>query len=586
MIELSVAQISERLAAQALTVCGHLLPGGKLCNQKEWVCGDITGAPGDSLKVCIHGPYSGQWRDWSNDADKGDLIDLWRCVKGGTQADAIKQAKAWLGIVEPVRVEERKVYAKPPAVKSEPLSDDGGAMKYLTNERCLKSSIVKRLKIEGAKEKRAIIFPSYSPAGELVNRSYRTLTAEKKVWQDKECAPSLFGWQALPQEAYATRTVLLSEGQIDCATWLQWGIPALSIPNGSGCAWVDFEWDNLAAFDTIYLAFDQDEAGRKITENVASRLGKHRCLIVAMPKKDANDCLKAGFIDEDAQDWIANAKTPKIKRIITAAEMEARLIAEIQPKEEAFTLGFFRGNWPYSGFYFRPGEVTIWGGFAHAGKSTMLNFMQSVLLAHEQRIFIASLELKVEVMLRKLARIYLGERLTDETARAFIKGVGTHLVFADIVGSMKQDELMEMMWFSFRRYGCTHFLIDSLMRIQDLEEDYPAQGTFCNRLQDFAKETGSHVHLVAHLGKPSQTVERPSMYAIKGSSLLVNNADNILLVCRNPEKEKLRKANRLTDDQEKTMHDTEVIIEKQRETGWMHTFKLKFDPFRYSFSKP
>lgn len=585
-MELTVAQISERLAAQAQTVAQFLLPGGKLCNGKEWVAGDVGGGPGDSLKVCIHGTYSGKWKDWSTDADHGDLIDLWRCVKGCTQAEAIKQVKAWLGIVEAVRIEERRSYSKPPAINSSLLSEDGGAMKYLTEQRCLRASIVRALRIEGSKEQRAIIFPSYSPSGELINRSYRTLDAKKKVWQDTDCAPSLFGWQALPEEAYKTRAVLLAEGQIDAATWLQWGIPALSLPNGTGAAWIDYEWDNLAAFDTIYLAFDQDEAGRKITENIATRLGKHRCMIVAMPKKDANDCLRADYDADDAKEWVANAKAPRLKRIITAVEMEARLIAEIQPKEEAFSLGFFRGNWPHTGFYFRPGEVTLWGGFAHAGKSTMLNFMQSVLLANQNRIFIASLEMKVESMLRRLARIFLGEKLDEDNATKFIRGVGTHLVFADIVGSVKQAELMEMMWFAFRRYNCSHFLIDSLMRIEDLEEDYPAQGMFCNRLQDFAKETGAHVHLVAHLGKPSQSVERPSMYSIKGSSLLVNNADNVLLVCRNPDKEKLRKANKLSDEQDKNMHDTEVIVEKQRETGWLHTFKLKFNPSRYSFSKP
>ena len=166
-----------------------------------------------------------------------------------------------------------------------------------------------------------------------------------------------------------------------------------------------------------------------------------------------------------------------------------------------------------------------------------------------------------------------------------MRGIGKHVVYADVVGSLKQDELMEMLWFSFRRYGCSHFMIDSLMRIQDLEEDYPAQGEFCNRLQDFAKETNTHVHLVAHLGKPNQNMDRPSMYSIKGSSLLVNNADNILLVCRNPEKEKLRKAMKLTEEQDRNMHDTEIIVEKQRETGWLHTFKLKFDPMRFSYKK-
>lgn len=581
MSDLTVKEISERLAGQALAVATMLLPGGRQHGQ-EWLCGDINGGPGDSLKVTIHSTYAGQWRDWSNDTDHGDLLDLWRAVKGITAAQAIKEAKAWLGIVDPVRQQAEKHYAKPPAVKTAPMTAGGKAITYLINHRHLRHEIVERLKIEGCAEKQAIVFPSYSPAGELVNRSYRTLDAKKKVWQDTDCAPSLFGWQALPEQAYRDRRVLLCEGQIDCASWLQWGIPALSVPNGSGCTWIDYEWDNLAPFDTFLLAFDADAAGQKIADAVMARLGKHRCLLVSLPLKDANACLQAGFTDEDARDWTTHAKVPKINKLVTAAEMEKRLVAEIQPKEEAFTLPFFKGHWPHSGFYFRPGEVTIWAGFTFAGKSTILNYFQSVALSNKIKIFVASYESKCEVQLRRLATIYMGESLDDDNAAAFVRQMGHHLIMADVVGSQSQDQLLEMMMFGFRRYGTTHFIIDSLMRIKDLEEDFPAQGAFTNRLQEFAKDTGAHVHLVCHLRKPTGT-EKPSMYLVKGSSLLVNNVDNVLLVTRNPEKERLRKACKLTPEQEKTMHDTEVIIEKQRETGWIHTYRLKFNPHRYTF---
>jgi twinkle protein len=582
MVELKVSEISERLAAQAQAVVAHLLPGAKL-HGNVMLCGDVGGSPGESLKIGISGTYAGQWRDWSNDEDKGDLLDLWRLSRGITPAEAIKQAKAFLGIVDPIRQLERKSYSKPFTIDSRPLNDAGKAMSYLRDKRGLRNSTVEAFKIEGLPEKSAIVFPSYSPAGDLVNRSYRTLEKDKRVWQDKDCAPSLFGWQALPESAYKAKTVLLAEGQIDAATWHQWGIPALSIPNGTGCAWIDYEWENLAVFDTIYLAFDQDEAGRKITETVAARLGKHRCMIVSMPKKDANDCLMAGFVAGDAADWITNAKVPKVKRLVTAAEMESRLLAEIAHKDPPFTLQFMARHWPYSGFWFRPGEVTLWGGFAGVGKSTFLNFLKSQLLADQTAIFEASLEMKVETTLRKLATIFNGEKLNDDSARAFVRGAGEYLIFADVVGSMKQEELMEMLWFAFRRYGCAHLMIDSLMRIEELEEDYPAQGQFCNRLQDFAKETGCHVHLVAHLAKPSQTVVRPSMYSIKGSSLMVNNADNVILVNKNPDKEKLRVQDKLTPDIDASTHDAEVTVEKQRETGWTGMFKLKFDKLRGTY---
>lgn len=581
MVELKVSEISERLAAQAQSVVTHLLPGAKL-HGGTMLCGDVGGSPGESLKIGVHGTFAGQWRDWSND-DHGDLIDLWRQSKGITAAEAIKEAKAFLGIVDAVRPYDVRTYSKPAKVDSTPLSEAGRAMSYLREKRGLYRETIAAYKIEGCPDRGAIIFPSYSPAGELINRSYRTLGADKKVWQEKDCAPSLFGWQALSDASYKAKTVLLAEGQIDAATWHQWGIPALSIPNGTGCAWIDYEWDNLAAFDTIYLAFDQDEAGRKITETVCGRLGKHRCLIVAMPKKDANDCLMAGFVAGDAADWIKGAATPKVKRLVTAAEMEARLVAEIANKDEPFTMPFMRKVWPYSGFWFRPGEVTIWGGFTGAGKSTMLNFVKSQILIEQTAIFEASLEMKVETTLRKLATIYNGSKLDEAAARSFVRGCGEYLIFADVVGSMKRDELMEMLWFAFRRYGCQHMMIDSLMRIEDLEEDYPAQGQFCNRLQNFAKETGCHIHLVAHLSKPSQTMTRPTMYGIKGSSLLVNNADNVLLINKNPEKEKLRAQQKLSHEDDRNTHDAEVIVEKQRETGWVGMFKLKFDPLKYTY---
>jgi twinkle protein len=117
-----------------------------------------------------------------------------------------------------------------------------------------------------------------------------------------------------------------------------------------------------------------------------------------------------------------------------------------------------------------------------------------------------------------------------------------------------------------------------------LEENYPAQGEFAQKLQDFAKQTMTHVHLVAHLGKPPTSPpkgHRPSMYSIKGSSLLTNNVDNIVLIQRNLEKTK----EGLTYEQKRAMHDAEVIIEKQRETGWLDVFKLKYDPIRRTYSK-
>jgi len=584
-MNISVAEISKRLAAQAETVALMLLPGGKRMNG-DWCAGDLAGGSGKSLKVALDGEHAGRWRDWAGgDESKGDLLDLWRETRSLTPGEAVKQAKDFLGIVE-LQPERKRSYGAPPQEGTQPLTKSSPAYRYLSVERDLAPSTLNRFKVETQGD--TIAFPCYSPSGTLENRSYRTLPRDgerKKVWQEKGCAPCLFGWHALPPSAFDTRTVLLCEGQIDCMTWHQWGIAALSIPNGSGGTWIEHEWDNLAVFDHLYLSFDMDGAGAENLDKTMLRLGQHRCLVVSLPHKDANDCLLKGCTDEDAQQWIAAARPPSVSGLVKATDLRKRLLEEIRPKPEPFTLPMFRIRWPHDGLWFRPGEVTVWVGTTSAGKSTFLNFLSTALIAFEMPVFIASMEVRAEVTLRRMMSPYApADSLTNESAERFLNHVGHMIIFADVVGYIKQDKLLEMMRFAFQRYGVSHFIVDSLMRIEGLEEDYPAQGTFLNILQEFAKSSGAHIHLVAH-AKKIGTDARPSTNDIKGSSLIGNNADNVIAITRNPEKDKLAKDGTLSPEDRMSMHDTEIRVEKQRETGWARSFFLRFNPITYSFTK-
>lgn len=586
-----VAEISRRLADRSEEVCRLLLPSGKQ-EKNFWLAGDVAGNAGRSLNVTLAGNYAGKWRDWSggNDGEeRGDLLDLWRVTRGSTAADAVREAKEWLGIHEPAIENKRAAYALPVGNGTVPPTPAGRAFRFLTHLRKLTVETVERFKVEIKPEDSAIVFPCYSPNGDLINRSYRSLPPpgeKKKVWQDVGCAPCLFGWHALRESAYLTRTVIITEGQIDAMSWDQWGFDALSIPNGSGTTWIDYEWDNLAAFDRIYLAFDNDDSGRANAEKVNLRLGRHRCFFVKVPEKDANACLQKDYRSSDARGWIKDAQIPAFNGVVRGGDMLKRLVAEIAPKPEAFTLPFFKVNWPDTGLYFRPAEVTLWTGFTSAGKSTFLNFLFIAAMCNQFGVFVASMESKAETILRKMMKAGLPGSIPMDAATAgeFLKEFGQWMTFADVVGYIKRDDLLEMMRFAFHRYGASHFLIDSLMRIEGLEEDYPAQGEFLNKLQEFAKQTDSHVHLVAHPRKASSS-GRPDAMAIKGSSLLANNADNIVSVNRNAKKDKLRKENGLTPELGKSMFDTEIVVEKQRETGWVGNYLLKFSPINFTYSK-
>lgn len=581
----AINDVSRRLSDNIESVCTLLLPGGKRCG-RFYEAGSIHGESGKTLKVNLEGEHRGRWVDWNGQEHKGDALDLWAATKGIPLPDALKQAKDWLGIREPVLPE--RTYRRPQDDCPQ-LDANGKAMQWLTTTRKLESRIVNRFRVQGDAKSRAIVFPCYSPTGELVNRSYRALELDdkgkKKVWQDKEAAPCLFGWHALDARAFESREVLICEGQIDAMTWTQWGIDALSIPNGSGGTWLEAEWHNLEAFRTIYLALDQDQAGQKNVAEITKRLGKHRCRIVRYPHKDANDALKAGVGAVEARQWVDSSEYANVPHLVTASYFERDTIEQFFPSQEiaGFNIPQTKHENPELTFRFRPGELTVWTGVTSHGKSTLLNYGMCVLAAKTKRpSLIVSLEMNPAKILR---RLMLGMNMPITNAQDVKDALLTlekWLLFCDKVGKITREELFELLQYAHARYGIAHCAIDSLMRVQGLEEDYPAQNEFITDLVTFSRDTGVHVHLVAHPRK-SPGHNAPESQDIKGSGHIRDNADNVLVVWRNREKEKMLEADP-KDRKAQTMPDARLIIEKDREEGMYRDFPLSFSPHDYVYS--
>jgi twinkle protein len=582
----SLSEISSLLAVQVESVCYLLLPGG---NQKGglWICGDLYGQEGKSLQVHLDGPHQGKWRDWAESDLKGDLIDLWMQVRGLTPKQAIFEIRQFLGLPQEISMTERK-YGSPHTEHS-PLTPTGQVVEWFSVERKINPPTVAKFEIKvhtkgsnGSKEG-FIVFPCFSPSGEWVNSSYRGLkpdeNGKKKVWQDKGCAPSLFGWHALDQEVYRSRTILLSEGQIDAMTWTQWGIPALSIPNGNGTTWLDYEWENLEVFDTIYLSFDMDGKTAESLRKVVSRLGYHRCLIVSLPKKDANDCLKAGHTEEDAKRWIASAKKAILPDFVSLLDLKDRLMDQFFPRAtdlKPIQVPLFKSERQDDCFLIRPGEVSLWTGISSHGKTTFLTYLFVELAYQDEKSFICSMEMTPEQISVKMVKsLFRDKPISPMDICEFVDALGEKTCFCDKRGFIEQSCLFSMMEFAYKRYGVTQFLIDSLMRVDGLEEDYPAQGKFLNLLAEFAKKNKVHVHLVAH---PRKTAEdaAPSANDIKGSSMLRNNADNILVVSRNTAKEKRMREGEMSEEEAESEWDNQILVDKDREEGKVKLFRYKF----------
>lgn len=563
---LSARDISQRLSNQAEPFAKWIFPQG-VKDGNNWSVGSVDGEAGKSLKVCISGPKAGVWADFSG-SDKGDLLTLISATRKISLAEAIKVAKEWLGIREPESVVPRKNYSKPAASKLMELGYESPVFKYLVDERGLDDETIRAFKVFASYNNEAIAFPSFSPDGNLENVSHIFLKREngkKKVLQEKGCAPTLFGWQTISE---SPRQIVISEGQIDAMTWYQVGFPCLSVPNGcENLDWIEYDWDNLQQFDTIYLAFDDDASGQKAVKEVAARLGIHRCLMVKIAGfKDANEALQEMPLISTFENAIKAAKPLAPEQIRSPIEFKDKVVEKFYPRD-----GIRPGFWPNifdRELGMRPGEVTVWTGIAGHGKSVMLTQLMVDAMQRGFKCAIASMEMRGEATLhRMLSQSEMNSAIEISNIEKILDWLAGRLWIYDIIGNVSPKKILELMEYSSARHGVNHFVIDSLMKCSVGSDDYDAQRIFLNDLCGFAKTHDCHVHLVAHARKGRDESESPGKLDVSGSANIINQADNILTVWRNKEKEQKRYDRAISDEEAKTIPDAIVYCNKQRENG-------------------
>lgn len=583
----TVKDIVRQLASRAESVCRHLLPGGKMISG-NWCVGDLHGVQGDSLKVQVSGDKAGIWADFASGSDSGDLLDLWAGVRGCPLSQAIPEAKEFLGLREPINAVPRKQFKKlkcPPGVKK--VAEKSKVMIYLTETRKLTPEILALYRV--AETATEMAFPSFSPTKELLNLKYigieRTEAGKKVIRQEPGCAPALFGWQTLPEDTRQWGSVIITEGQIDAITWHQWsGVPSLSMPNGTGDThnWIDYEWENLANFDRIYVSFDMDQPGREAALKVVQRLGIERCFIVELPHKDANECLLKGIDGAAAAKFLQTAKIISPVEIKTPNDFRDAVQNIFYPpagiaNRNELVIPMF--NQHGSGkIAFRRGELSLWTGHSSHGKSSLLNQVMIEACRAGLKVAIGSFEMKGEVNLMKMiCSLALKERPVREEIDILLDWLSGKMWIYNIVGEINQTKLTELMSYSLKRHDVSHFVIDSMMKCDVDLDDYTGQKKFLNFIHTFAIHSNVHVHVVAHPRKDKDESAAPGMMDVNGGASVVGQPDNVISVWRNKKKEeRLQEPNGDTETN-RSATDTIVYIRKQRFNGF--EFKV---PLRYA----
>ena len=352
---MDITELKHELARSVGGVAQHLLPNGRR-EGSEWRCGSTSGEAGKSLGVHLSGEKAGVWSDFGA-SEGGDLLDLWVATQGISLREAITEAKNYLGIHEPQFDKPRtKAWVRPQKPRCQ--APQSKVLSYLLDVRKLTSDAIEAYKI--GEDGENIIFP-FMHGNELVMAKYRpAIDGGTPKPTTAGCKPVLFGWQAIPEDA---RSVTITEGEIDAMSMWDYGFPALSLPFGGGKgakhAWIDHEYHRLDQFETIYLALDSDGPGQEATAEIADRLGKHRCRIVKLPYKDANECRQKNVSVaqiEGAFHLSAYLSPEELRGVEEYADEVSELFF---PEENSKSIGY---DLPWDKFKdlikFRPGEVT------------------------------------------------------------------------------------------------------------------------------------------------------------------------------------------------------------------------------------
>ena len=591
-----ITAVKRMLADRAREVAEHLLPRGIL-DGREWCAGSVAGEVGKSLKVCVSGAKAGTWADFADGGMSGDLIDLWRFTKSLGLSEALAQARSWLGIEAPKFDKAAKRWRRPDRPKC--TAPQSAVLTYLTDERKISHGAIQAYRV--GEDGRTMIFPLLLPDGTLANIKRRAIDREPgkqpKTWAEADCEPVLFGWQAIDQDA---REVSICEGEIDALTLFDFCIPALSVPFGGGKGekqrWIEAEYERLLQFETIYIATDMDGEGEAAAEEIANRLGRHRCRRVRLPHKDANACRLAGMTADDVRacfDTAVALDPPELRRPSEFTDDVIGLFWPTGKQEAGYRLPFAKLR---NQLVFRPGELTIWTGPTGHGKSQLLGHACVGFGDQGASVCIASLEMAPRQLIRRLVK-QAGN--TDRPTEPYIREIISWLddwawVFA-VTGKSPIKRLLEVFEYARARYGCDTFVVDSLMRLGVGPEDYEAQEKAVFELVNWTVEKNVHLHLVAHSRKADrQSPGIPDAEDIKGTSEIANNAFNVLSVWRNKKLEdELRQAaeNAERGDAEaeeklRELSDKPPVIlgiAKQRNGDWEGKVGLWFNPITYQY---
>lgn len=449
--------------------------------------------------------------------------------------------------------------------KEEPINDKAIITEYFA-KRCISRETLDYCDVREDKHGN-VVFNFYDTNDVLTMVKYKLShkldksKKEIKSWcqKDADTTPLLFNMNRVNP----SQPLLICEGGPDCLAAIESGYKnSVSIPLGANnYGWIEECWDFLEQFNSIILAFDNDEAGYKAQKEVIYRLGTWRTSVMDIPEtvevngsavkiKDINELLyfkgKGAVLDA-----IAHAKDSPVQSVTDFSTIED---IDIDNMPGIYT-GFKEIDRVIGKIFYS--MVTIVSGLPSSGKSSFLNQIISNVLDSGEKVWIFSNEMNSNILsnwlatslagfgnLKQYVNTYTGEAYykipleVKEKIRKYYEG--QLYIYKDDAPN-DEDSLFVSMEECVRKFGMRVLIIDNLMCInlkKSGDDKYDAQTAFFNRLLKFAKKFNVAIIIVCHPKKLPSGIREVDMYDISGSSNIINLAHLSFALRRVTPKEK------------------------------------------------
>lgn len=397
-------------------------------------------------------------------------------------------------------------------------------------------------------------FPVYSN-GKLSGYKVRPLK-EKKFFK---AAGSLKDAELFGQHKFSGgRFIIVTEGEFDAVAMRQMlhnegkNYRVVSLPNGANASDFARNIEYLNSFDTVVLAFDQDEPGQKAALACAEMLKPGAARIMSMPEKDANDCLQSGVT---ILRHLNNAKPYQNDSIISVADAFSEAMSREPIASLPYPEGWDELNRLTRGI--RLGEIDTWVAGTGSGKSSFIReLIYNIVQTEAGNVAILSVEEDEATIASDLIGLHVGRRLRfreeleaapkdkiDEAINLFKDRV--HILKTEAIAQADNfSGLLDKLRYMYHYLDCRYFFLDHAHGIVlDITNKSSDDGSGIDQLvgglNRLKKELGIYINLIAHTRKTGtgggsfEEGDVPSPDDIKGSGSIKQYSSGIFALSRN-----------------------------------------------------